>query len=155
MPKNGKLTPQDEAFCRYYIQTGNATTSYMQSHSVDYNSAAAAASRLLNNVNIQAHIQELKEIDEADRKIQLNRLRQENLKSIKNNLVVSDLLKEICLCFAQKARRKDGSYDMSPQTLNAIARAAEASSKLDKQAISDLILMSGLERIAEEIVSEV
>lgn len=65
---NGKLTPQQEKFCRLYASDkeffGNGVESYLEAYKVGkiklkYNVARSAASRLLTNVNVLKRINEL------------------------------------------------------------------------------------------------
>ena len=63
----GDLNPRQEAFCLHYAKTGNATESYTLAgyNPKTYNSAGAAAARLLDNVKIKTRLAELAE--EANR----------------------------------------------------------------------------------------
>jgi phage terminase small subunit len=56
-----KLAPKPEAFCRAYIETGNASQAYRDAGYKAGNDAAVAAgaSRLLRGVKVQARIAEL------------------------------------------------------------------------------------------------
>ncbi|MTO05124.1 terminase small subunit [Turicibacter sanguinis] len=61
-----KLTPKQQAFADYYIQTGNATESYKKAYESckKEETARANASRMLTNANVVAYIEEKqKEID--------------------------------------------------------------------------------------------
>lgn len=63
-----KLTPKQQRFCDYYIETGNATESYLKAgYKVKTDGAARAnASRLLTNANVKSYINErLKELEDA------------------------------------------------------------------------------------------
>lgn len=54
-----KLTPKQQAFCDYYIETGNATDSYLKAgYKVKNNDVARTnSSRLLTNANIKTYIE--------------------------------------------------------------------------------------------------
>lgn len=61
-----KLTPKQQAFADYYIQSGNATESYKKAYESckKEETARANASRMLTNANVVAYIEEKqKEID--------------------------------------------------------------------------------------------
>lgn len=63
-----KLTEKQKRFCDYYIETGNATESYLRAgYKVKTDGAARAnASRLLTNANIKKYIDgKLKELEDA------------------------------------------------------------------------------------------
>lgn len=55
------ISPKQEAFCMAYAESGNAKQAYMQAgYKVNSeNAAAAAATRLLKNVNIKNRLQEI------------------------------------------------------------------------------------------------
>lgn len=55
MPKENKLTPQQELFCQEYIVDYNATQAAKRAGYAEKN-AAAQASRLLRNVNILSRV---------------------------------------------------------------------------------------------------
>lgn len=62
-----KLTEKQKRFCDYYIETGNATESYLKAgYKVKTDGAARAnASRLLTNANIKSYIDKrLKELED-------------------------------------------------------------------------------------------
>jgi phage terminase small subunit len=62
-----KLTEKQKRFCDYYIETGNATESYLKAgYRVKTDGAARAnASRLLTNANVKSYIeQKLKELED-------------------------------------------------------------------------------------------
>lgn len=58
------MQEKQRLFCLYYLQTHNATSSYQRAYGCTRAAAAASASRLLNDANIRACIQRLK--DERD-----------------------------------------------------------------------------------------
>lgn len=63
-----KLTEKQKRFCDYYIETGNATESYLRAgYKVKTDGAARAnASRLLTKANVKNYIDNrLKELDDA------------------------------------------------------------------------------------------
>jgi len=63
-----KLTEKQKRFCDYYIETGNATESYLRAgYKVKTDGAARAnASRLLTKANVKNYIDNrLKELDNA------------------------------------------------------------------------------------------
>ena len=64
------LTEKQKAFCDYYIESLNATESYKKAYKniKNDNTAKAAASRLLTNVNLKSYI------DERLKEIQSNRI---------------------------------------------------------------------------------
>lgn len=52
-----RLTPKQKAFCDYYIETGNATESYLKAgYKTKGNGARVNASKLLTNANIKKYI---------------------------------------------------------------------------------------------------
>lgn len=59
---NERLSPRQEAFCREYAESGNATAAYSRAYGASTtNSAAASASKLLRNPKILARIKELQD----------------------------------------------------------------------------------------------
>lgn len=65
-----KLSPKQERFCQEYINTGNATQSYINA-GYSKTGAEAGSSRLLINVNIKARLDELKK--EAQKEFKVDR----------------------------------------------------------------------------------
>lgn len=65
-----KLSPKQEKFCQEYINTGNATQSYINA-GYSKTGAEAGSSRLLINVNIKARLDELKK--EAQKEFKVDR----------------------------------------------------------------------------------
>lgn len=68
-----ELTEKQEMFCLYFVRCFNATKAYQKAYDCDYNSARAAASKLLTNINIKTRIRNLKSerisrelLDESD-----------------------------------------------------------------------------------------
>lgn len=154
MPKNGKLTEKDKAFCRNYVASNHGTASYMNAFEVGYDSARTGASRLLTRDNIQEYIQELKNISQANYAIATNELRDEIIKSIKSQLLLSKLIEDICFSKGKEAKTPEGNYNISENMFNAISRGAESASRLNKSARENLILLSGLESVADEILNK-
>lgn len=63
-----KLTPKQQAFCDYYIETANATESYKRAgYIAKGNSAEVNASRLLSNAKIRDYIDERLKQKESSR----------------------------------------------------------------------------------------
>jgi len=63
MAKEAGLTPKQEAFCKAYLETGNASAAYRQSYSVKKatpKSVNEVSSRLLSEIKISSRIEELK-----------------------------------------------------------------------------------------------
>lgn len=65
-----KLSPKQEKFCQEYINTGNATQSYINA-GYSKTGAEAGSSRLLINVNIKTRLEELKK--EAQKEFKVDR----------------------------------------------------------------------------------
>ena len=65
-----KLSPKQERFCQEYINTGNATQSYINA-GYSKTGAEAGSSRLLINVNIKTRLDELKK--EAQKEFKVDR----------------------------------------------------------------------------------
>lgn len=70
---NGELTDKQRLFCLYYVRCFNATKAYQKAYEVKYETAAAAGSRMLENVKIKEEIKKLKKnrlnremLDESD-----------------------------------------------------------------------------------------
>ena len=60
-PEETELTEKQEIFCLYFVRCFNATKAYQKAYDCDYDSARAAASKLLTNINIKTRIRELKQ----------------------------------------------------------------------------------------------
>src|SRR5690625_788991 len=63
--KNRKLTPKQQAFADYYIETGNATQAYLKAYKnvTKETTANTNGSRMLRNAKVKAYIDErMKEI---------------------------------------------------------------------------------------------
>ena len=65
-----KLSPKQEKFCQEYLNTGNATQSYINA-GYSKTGAEAGSSRLLINVNIKTRLDELKK--EAQKEFKVDR----------------------------------------------------------------------------------
>ena len=63
-----KLSPKQERFCQEYINTGNATQSYINAGD-SKTGAEAGSSRLLINVNIKTRLEELKKEAQEEFKV--------------------------------------------------------------------------------------
>jgi phage terminase small subunit len=63
-----KLSPKQERFCQEYINTGNATQSYINA-GYSKTGAEAGSSRLLINVNIKTRLEELKKEAQEEFKV--------------------------------------------------------------------------------------
>lgn len=106
-----KLTPKQQAFADYYIQTGNATESYKKAYPSckKDDTARANASRLLTNANVVAYIEEKqKDIDSkrtADmvevREFWANAMRNSE-NSMKDRLKASELIARTSGAFLEK-----------------------------------------------------
>lgn len=59
LEKTKKLSKRQELFCQEYCNCLIGVRAYMKAYDVDYESARAASSRLLMNVDIQARIDEI------------------------------------------------------------------------------------------------
>ena len=63
-----KLSPKQEKFCQEYLNTGNATQSYINA-GYSKTGAEAGSSRLLINVNIKTRLEELKKEAQEEFKV--------------------------------------------------------------------------------------
>ncbi|MDN6288873.1 MAG: terminase small subunit [Tetragenococcus koreensis] len=63
---NDEFTEQQKQFCLLYLQYFNATKAYKEAYGCDYNSARAAAPRLLANVSINKELSRLKELQRKE-----------------------------------------------------------------------------------------
>ncbi|MDJ0598125.1 MAG: terminase small subunit [Crocosphaera sp.] len=155
MPKNGELTEKDKLFCQHYVASEHGTASYINAFNIAYDSARAGASRLLANDLIQAYIQELKDINDANRAIMVDKLRDKNIKSIESNLESASRLRKICnSCMDDFENPSKKMAILTDSWLNAIARAYEAASRLEGKAHERMIMVSGLEMAANEILAK-
>lgn len=59
---NEDLTEKQKLFCVYYVQSFNATQSYLKAYGGDYAGAMASGPRMLGNVRVREEIKRLKEI---------------------------------------------------------------------------------------------
>lgn len=59
---NDELTEKQRLFCVYYVQSFNATQSYINAYNCDYNTANTNGPRLLVNACVREEIRKLKEI---------------------------------------------------------------------------------------------
>lgn len=59
---NDELTEKERYFCALYVKSWNATQSYIKAYGCKYETAMAAASRMLRNVKVKKEIERLKEI---------------------------------------------------------------------------------------------
>lgn len=57
---NEELTEAQKLFCLYYLQSFNATQSYMKAYQCSYETALASGPRLLGNVRVKAELDRLK-----------------------------------------------------------------------------------------------
>ena len=145
-----ELNDRQQLFCKYYAALNNGAAAYLKAYDCSYDAAKVNASRLLTDDNVLDYIHRLKELSEADRKIMVDQLRNRNLKAIQDNLDSADRLRVIC------NQIMDGFSNGKPITenwLNAISRAYESVSRLEGKAHERMILVSGLEAAAEEILS--
>ena len=62
-----KLNENHKAFCDFYIESLNATESYMKVYKCSYNTARTNGARLLTNANIKKYIDEVMSAKEESR----------------------------------------------------------------------------------------
>ena len=162
MARKGELTPEEERFCRNVAVSGHLTASAMDAFGLGYSSGANKGSDLMKRPEVQKYIQKLKESDEADRRIQIDRLREENLRSIRDNLAAArkmnqaaqDATRELMGDdYGQPLDKRKTKYKGQEALMNAIARMGESSARIGKDARESLILFTGLEKLAEEILN--
>ncbi len=60
--QNEELTAERQMFCIYYSRTFNATQSYLKAYECSYDAAKAHGYELLQNVDVRAEIERLKEL---------------------------------------------------------------------------------------------
>lgn len=60
--QNKELTAEQQIFCIYYSRTFNATQSYLKAYECSYDAAKAHGYELLQNVDVRAEIERLKEL---------------------------------------------------------------------------------------------
>lgn len=155
MPKNGELNEKQKLFCKYYVASNNGTASYREAYGCSYDSARSSASDLLATPNIQLYIQELKEVGQANKLILRSQLREENLKSIKENLASASRLRKLCNGVMDDIEDNAKSKFILTETwLSTLARAYDSISRLEGKAHERMILESGLEAIADEVLSK-
>lgn len=93
---NLKLTPKQQAFADYYIQTGNATESYKKAYESckKDETARANASRLLTNANVIAYVEEKQKELESSRMADITEVREFWTEAMRNpNNTMKDRLK--------------------------------------------------------------
>ena len=62
-----KLNENHKAFCDFYIESLNATESYMKVYKCSYNTARTNGARLLTNANIKNYIDEVMSVKDESR----------------------------------------------------------------------------------------
>lgn len=63
---NSNLTEQQKLFCLYYLQSFNATQSYIKAYKCDYDTAMVNASRLLRNAKVKEELSNIKTSIQAE-----------------------------------------------------------------------------------------
>ena len=150
MTKQKKITEKQKEFCRNYIKTGNGTVSYRKAYGCESRAASSNASVLLRKTNIQDYIQELREEQEAEIILQTEQLREQIIDSIKGNLLLSKLMRNICISQIRKGR-KGSDYDLPESWVKTISVAGKTASQLDKEAREGFMSLYGLDKIAEQM----
>lgn len=106
-----KLTPKQQAFADYYIQTGNATESYKRAYPSckKDDTARANASRLLTNANVVGYVAEKQKELESNRMADMEEVREfwtEAMRNSENNmkdrLKASELIARTSGAFLEK-----------------------------------------------------
>lgn len=80
------LTEKQEAFCRAFVETGNASEAYRRSYdakNMGQNTIAVKASEMLNKDNISVRLQQLREVHQKRHNVTVDSLIAE-LEEIKN-----------------------------------------------------------------------
>lgn len=80
------LTEKQEAFCRAFVETGNASEAYRRSYdakNMGQNTIAVKASEMLNKDNISVRLQQLREVHQKRHNVTVDSLVAE-LEEIKN-----------------------------------------------------------------------
>lgn len=110
-----KLTPKQQAFADYYIQTGNATESYKKAYESckKDETARANASRMLTNANVVAYIEEKQKELESSRMADITEVREfwtEAMRnpdnSMKDRLKASEMIARTSGAFLDKVEMK-------------------------------------------------
>ena len=107
---SGKLTVKQENFCLEYAKSGNATKSYLKAYSKDnsYSAAGVESCRLLKNPKIKARLQELHQIHNAKKIMQVEEMKERltNIarddSNLKHSLKAMELLAKIGGLFVSK-----------------------------------------------------
>ena len=107
---SGKLTVKQENFCLEYAKSGNATKSYKAAYSPNNSDSAAGSEghKLLKNPKIKARLQELHQIHNAKKIMQVEEMKERltniarDNDSIKNALKAMELLAKIGGLFVSK-----------------------------------------------------
>ena len=110
-----KLTPKQQAFADYYIQTGNATESYKRAYPSckKDDTARANASRLLTNANIVSYVAEKQKELESNRMANMEEVREfwtEAMRNtdnaMKDRLKASEMIARTSGAFLDKVEMK-------------------------------------------------
>ena len=110
-----KLTPKQQAFADYYIQTGNATESYKRAYPSckKDDTARANASRLLTNANIVSYVAEKQKELESNRMANMEEVREfwsETMRNtenaMKDRLKASEMIARTSGAFLDKVEMK-------------------------------------------------
>ncbi|UDM79589.1 terminase small subunit [Vagococcus fluvialis] len=100
---NSNLTEQQKLFCLYYLQSFNATQSYMKSHKVSYDSANSHGYKLLSNVVIKEELTKLKQELQSEQYFTIQDIINEYAKQAFSNI------KDITTFGTEKVEMEDGS----------------------------------------------
>lgn len=109
-----KLTDLQQKFCDYYIQTGNASDSYIKAgYKATGDSARVNASRLLTNANVQEYIKERNKTLVSDRIADMaevkefwsNTMRNEEVE-FKDRLKASEYIAKTNAAFIERQRHE-------------------------------------------------
>jgi len=91
-----KLTPKQQKFADYYIQTGSASESYKRAGYKNYKSAGVEANKTLKNPNVKKYIQEKNKEMESERIADMQEVREmwsKILRSQIDGVEIKDILK--------------------------------------------------------------
>ena len=70
--KDGALDDKQKKFCLYFMQNHNATQAYLKAYECSYETANSCAYRMLVNVGIQAEIERMRKLQQAELLIDQN-----------------------------------------------------------------------------------
>jgi len=159
--KEKELSEAHKRFCRLYAVCENGTAAYQ--HVFPASSTATAkkqASKLNAREDIKAYVEECRDLMSARRNIAVHELIEERLNNVRSGYALAEEMKSACYLKMRNARIYDDKnrvvgHKLTNPDITAIAKGIVAATTVSRQATEELVSITGLDVLEQELVSRI